>query len=1488
MALSYVGAASGTNTATMPAHQVGDHITVFAFRDGSATAPSLPSGQGWGNSVTRAGASCSARIATKIADSTSEAVGTFTNATTVIVLVHRPGSNSAAATGAVTTGTNGTGSTLTYEAVSLQDTSGRSWTVGFAGHRSTNTALNTAPTGFTNRSNPADATDEAAAFDSNGGVSSWTSRTAVPGGTASGWITMSLEIKVTPLALEGAAAGAASTTGAIGAEKPIAGVAAGSSSTMGDIGVPPAWLPSEGDGLPLIHLDFKGGHYWANLSEVAVTDLIGGSGYDPAGLTANGLEILAANANRPEAIGAFLAALGDLFGALGGALRITYTQAAEPADPEEDTYLLYTTGTNAGATPAPVALYIDPFDGLAEFLVSRLGGSSTDSRYVRETGQNRVAISVVADYDPPGVIFGRTDGGGASGNMSEGGDLMAAITASRIGFADFGFGELGVAEIYIEDITVWGEPQDLGAITPLPKTISGVAAGGSSTFGWFEKGPRPAWVPDGALVVSKFADNLFWAYGTIYTAADFLSGGFDPDFLTGDGLVVTDSNGNLPIAAGMLLYGMSQPDHLVVFKATVPQETAPLDEYYYRFLVAYGDEATYFGEITFGDPGSFTAEDPFNESNATVDADFVANAYAGPSGGAQAITAFVGGDYTSGDRTSAGLKATGGHILLSQGDLADAHSGAANAFYARLTITDDTDTETPKALFAGAGDFFGLIEIVYRGRDLVVRVDRGDISETVLATNVTVGTYGLAIVGSTFSFDGAPAEVGDVTPLTSDGYAPSLGTFADTGANPFPGAIERLTYFNPSTWSDDLTAALAANGPTVGSLPPVPFPARLYVGVAGSDDLFYDAEGMPWEAGTHKIAISRSLTAPSYAALDGVGLGLVGQDYGIYWEPPPQISLGWSPYQGASRGITLEEIIVYPWSADDEARTQALTVLSEPFEGSTSGGSSTTGEIGRSAPIAGTSAGVSSTSGALGAAKPIAGVAAGAASTAGAIGRAKPIAGAAAGAGSASGDIRASRPIAGEAIGSSSTTGAISDGESFEGVAAGGSSTTGAIGRRAPLAGAAAGVGSTSGDVGRSAPLAGAALGAATTAGDIRASRPIAGAAAGVGSTTGDLNARRPLSGEAAGASDATLDLRARRPIAGLAEGSSFTLGVVTDGWIFMGAAHGGSSTVGAIGKRSPIAGEAFGAGDLAATFFRRRPIFGAALGAASTAGDIRASRPLQGASLGGSATLGDLRASRPLEGLSAGAGATEGAILARRPIAGEAVGAGELSATFYGRRPIAGEAAGDSSAVGVILADKPFAGAAAGSSSTVGAFLAVRPLAGLAAGAGSGAADIRVRRPFSGVAVGGCTTSGDIRASKPFAGSAAGSSATTGRLGAGRPIAGASSGAGSTAAAIGKRSAFSGVAAGGATTSGSIRARKPVRGYAYGGAATTGQLGARRPIAGESRPTGLEYAVMDLRARRPIAGQALGAGSAVAQIAEPGRRRRGVALMWFRPPRPS
>lgn len=193
-AITFVGqTTAGGTTATIPARNAGDLIIVFAYRDGNAVAPTVPTG--WTTISSSGSASANSSVlAYQIAPSTA-GVTTSTNwlkASEIVVQVYR--GTSASPIGA-TLSQAGSGTTVTYPALPLNVTNGTSWVIGFAGHRSINTNLQNAPTGMTARSNRVDAIAEVAGHDTNSGVSSWSAKNVLIGGTSSGWMTRVLEIK---------------------------------------------------------------------------------------------------------------------------------------------------------------------------------------------------------------------------------------------------------------------------------------------------------------------------------------------------------------------------------------------------------------------------------------------------------------------------------------------------------------------------------------------------------------------------------------------------------------------------------------------------------------------------------------------------------------------------------------------------------------------------------------------------------------------------------------------------------------------------------------------------------------------------------------------------------------------------------------------------------------------------------------------------------------------------------------------------------------------------------------------------------------------------------------------------------------------------------------------------------------------------------------------------------------------------------------------
>lgn len=152
MALSIVGSASAAATSVgIPAHQVGDIIVIFAYRDGSTAVPTKPSASGtvpaWADIETGSGTnSNSSRTAYFVATATNTTTGTWTNATGIAAIVLR-GQASSPIGGSARTGGLANGSS-TAPAITLSVSDGSSVILHFHGHR-TVTAWSTAPTGYT-------------------------------------------------------------------------------------------------------------------------------------------------------------------------------------------------------------------------------------------------------------------------------------------------------------------------------------------------------------------------------------------------------------------------------------------------------------------------------------------------------------------------------------------------------------------------------------------------------------------------------------------------------------------------------------------------------------------------------------------------------------------------------------------------------------------------------------------------------------------------------------------------------------------------------------------------------------------------------------------------------------------------------------------------------------------------------------------------------------------------------------------------------------------------------------------------------------------------------------------------------------------------------------------------------------------------------------------------------------------------------------------
>jgi hypothetical protein len=193
--ISYVSQASATATSvTLGTHATNDLITVFAYNNANTTLPTLPSG--WVNQYSSQ-STTGWRVGYKIAASSGETSGTWTNAEGLIALVYRP-----TAGGLVLPGFNftagGTSTTITYQAMQSnleRVNSVDRWMIALAATRTADSSVETAPASFTNRSSALGATWEIAAHDSNGTLGSYGSgATVVAGGTSAVFRTLLIQL----------------------------------------------------------------------------------------------------------------------------------------------------------------------------------------------------------------------------------------------------------------------------------------------------------------------------------------------------------------------------------------------------------------------------------------------------------------------------------------------------------------------------------------------------------------------------------------------------------------------------------------------------------------------------------------------------------------------------------------------------------------------------------------------------------------------------------------------------------------------------------------------------------------------------------------------------------------------------------------------------------------------------------------------------------------------------------------------------------------------------------------------------------------------------------------------------------------------------------------------------------------------------------------------------------------------------------------------
>lgn len=187
MSISFVGIADAAGaSATLPAFNAGDVAYVFAFRDGSTTAPTLPAG--W-TLIDAAGANtCSYRAGYRVLVGGDTTTGTWTNATDLVCVVLR-GVDVGVPFGTENTA-GGASTSMNWPALgAFHDSTARAWVLCMGAHRTATDVSTVALAGTTNRS-PATTT---VAAHTKASTTTW-SATAKTVNANSGWETIVFEV----------------------------------------------------------------------------------------------------------------------------------------------------------------------------------------------------------------------------------------------------------------------------------------------------------------------------------------------------------------------------------------------------------------------------------------------------------------------------------------------------------------------------------------------------------------------------------------------------------------------------------------------------------------------------------------------------------------------------------------------------------------------------------------------------------------------------------------------------------------------------------------------------------------------------------------------------------------------------------------------------------------------------------------------------------------------------------------------------------------------------------------------------------------------------------------------------------------------------------------------------------------------------------------------------------------------------------------------
>lgn len=195
MALTPIGQGVGIDSAILDAHQVGDLMVAHAFSR-SIGVPVLPAAEGW-IEIDQVGTTTSSGItAYKIATSTNELSGTWTNATSLVISIHRPAGEVSIGASSLTLGSSN--SILDWAELVLENTDGTSTVLAVQSHRSSNAEPLNAPNGSTLRATYENPFNSMSAIYELSDTASWPATTTDTETSANSHNTGAIEIKETP------------------------------------------------------------------------------------------------------------------------------------------------------------------------------------------------------------------------------------------------------------------------------------------------------------------------------------------------------------------------------------------------------------------------------------------------------------------------------------------------------------------------------------------------------------------------------------------------------------------------------------------------------------------------------------------------------------------------------------------------------------------------------------------------------------------------------------------------------------------------------------------------------------------------------------------------------------------------------------------------------------------------------------------------------------------------------------------------------------------------------------------------------------------------------------------------------------------------------------------------------------------------------------------------------------------------------------------